>query len=48
MTSLDDIVKGLHGLFDRGVPVEAVTLEDIDVVELQAFETVLNRVEDVL
>jgi hypothetical protein len=48
VTSLDDIVKGLHGLFDRGVPVEAVTLKDIDVVELKALEAGLNRVEDML
>ena len=34
---LHHIVQSLHGLFDGRVIVEAVALEDIDIVELQAL-----------
>lgn len=37
ITGFDDVVQGLHGFGDGGVVVEAVALEDIDVVELQAL-----------
>jgi hypothetical protein len=37
-----------HCLLDRRVIVEAMALKEVDVVELQAREAVLHRIEDVL
>ena len=39
---------GTDRLLDGCGVVEAVALEDVDVVELQALETLFDRVEDVL
>lgn len=42
ISRFDHIVKRLHGLFDRRIVVEAVTLEEINVVELESLERVLD------
>lgn len=48
VASLYDIVEGLHSFLDRGVVVEPMTLEYIDVVELQSLQTRFDSGEDVL
>jgi hypothetical protein len=48
LSGLDDVVKRRHGLLDRSFLVEAVALEDVDVVESEASEGLVDRVEDVL
>jgi hypothetical protein len=48
VAGLDDVVEGLHGLLDRGVWIEAMALQDIDVVQLESLERCFDRVEDVL
>ena len=40
--------RGTDRLFDGGGVVEAVALQDVDVLELEALQTLLDRVEDVL
>lgn len=45
---LHDIMQRLHRLLDRRFIIEAVALEDVDIVELQALERRLDAVEDVL
>jgi hypothetical protein len=47
-TRLDNIVKGLHSLFNGCLMVEPVALKDIDVVGLETFERRFYRIEDVL
>lgn len=39
-------MKRLHGLLERGVVVEAMDLEDIDVVGVEALERGVDLVED--
>ena len=41
LAGLNDVVHGLHGLFNRGVPVPAVQDVHVDVVKLQALEAVV-------
>jgi len=48
MSSLDYIVQSMHRFLDRGVRVKPVTLKNIHVVNLKAFEAGLYRIEDVL
>lgn len=48
VASFYDVVEGLHGFLDGRVVVESVTLEYIDVVELQSLQARFNSGEDVL
>ena len=41
-------MQGLHRLFNRCLRIEAVALQHIDVVELQAFERLLHRIKNML
>ena len=42
MSRFDDVMQGLHRLFNRCLRIEAMALQHIDVVELQAFERLLH------
>lgn len=44
----DNIVQSLHRFFDRCLRVEAMALEDVNVVEIEPFQTSLDAVKDVL
>ena len=44
----DEVVEGPHGLFERGLVVVAVGLEQIDVVGLQPLQRRVERLDDVL
>lgn len=46
LARLDEIVEGLHGLLERGVVVEAVNLEQVDVVGAQAAQRGVDLIED--
>ena len=48
LPTLHDIMQRLHRLLDGRVIVEAVALEDVDVVQLQALQRILDRREDAL
>ena len=48
LAQLDEIVQRLHGLFDRGRPIEAMNLEEIDVIGVQSLQTRVDGVEDTL
>ena len=41
-------MQGPHRLLNRCLRIEAVTLQHIDVVELEAFERLLHRVKNML
>jgi len=41
-------MKSLHRLFNRCLRIEAVALQHIDVVKLEAFERLLHRVKNML
>ena len=41
-------MERLHGFFDWRIIIEAVALEQIDIVELKALQRGFDRVEDVL
>lgn len=45
---LDNIVKSLHGLLDRGVRVKSVALQDVDVVQAETLKRFLHSSKDVL
>ena len=45
-SSADDVVEGLHGLFDGGVGVPAVDLVEVDEVGLEAAEGLVELEED--
>ena len=47
-TRLDDVVKGLHCLFDGGLLIEPMALKEVDVIGLETFKGQFHRVEDVL
>jgi hypothetical protein len=42
----DEVVQGEHGFFEGGVRVEAVDLEEVEVVELEAGEGGVDGFED--
>ena len=44
----DEVVEGLQGLLERGLVVEPVGLEQVDVVGLQSLERCVQRLHDVL
>lgn len=48
ISSLDDIVQSLHRLGNRGIVVESMALEDIDIVELEALKRVFDRIKNML
>lgn len=41
-TRLHDVMQSLHGLFDGRLIIEAVALQDIDVVKLKAVQRVFD------
>ena len=43
----DGAIEGAEGFFERGVGVGAVGIEDVDVVELEAFERLVEGGEEV-
>lgn len=46
LPGLDEVVEGFHGFVDRGLGIEAVDLEQIDVMSLKALQGRINGVED--
>jgi hypothetical protein len=40
---LDDIVQGLHRLFNGGLLIEAMALQQIDIIELEPPERMVCR-----
>ena len=48
VSCFDDIVQGLHRLLNWCLRIEAVALQHVDVIELEAFERFLHRVKDML
>jgi hypothetical protein len=42
VTGLHDVVECLHGLLNRCIVVEAMALENVDVVKLEALQAVLD------
>lgn len=48
ISSLDDIMQGLHRLLDRSVSVESMTLEDVDIVQSKTTQRVLHSIENML
>jgi hypothetical protein len=48
VSSLNNVVQGLHCLGDGCVGVKAVTLKDINVVKLKTLEGVLDRLKYML
>ena len=48
VASLYDIVEGLHSFLNGCVVVESVTLQHVDVVELQSLQARFDSGEDVL
>lgn len=48
VASLYHIVECLHGFLDGRVIVEAMKLQDVDVIKLETSEGMLHRIEDVL
>jgi hypothetical protein len=42
----DEVVESFHGLFDGGEGIEAMDLEEIDVVRTQAFQRGVDCIED--
>ena len=45
-TAFDEVVQGFHGLFDGRVRVEAVHLQEVDVVCFEASEGCMHRGEE--
>lgn len=48
VSSLDDVVQGLHRFSNRCVFVETMALENIDIVKLEAIQRMLDRFEYML
>lgn len=48
VSRFDDVVKSLHRLLNRCFVVKTVTLEYVNIIELESLERQLDGVEDVL
>jgi hypothetical protein len=48
VSRFDHIMQSLHRLLNRRIRVEAVALQDVDIIQLKAFQGLLHRIEDVL
>jgi hypothetical protein len=46
LARLNEVVEGLHGLLQRGVVIEAVNLEQVNVLSAQAAQRGVDLVED--
>lgn len=44
----DNIVQSLHSFLDWGPVIEAMTLEDVDIVEIESLQTSLDAIKDML
>ena len=47
LARLDGRIEGSHGLFERSRGVEAVRVEDVDIVEAQAAQALIEAGEQV-
>jgi hypothetical protein len=47
LAGADEVVEGAEGLLEVGPPVEAVDLEQVDPLGVEAPEAVLDRADDV-
>lgn len=41
-------MQSLHRLLNRRIRIEAVALQDVDIIKLEAFQRLLHRIKNVL
>jgi hypothetical protein len=48
MSRFDYIMQSLHRLLNWSIRIEAVALQDVDIIKLKAFQWLFHRIENVL
>ena len=48
VSRFDYIMQSLHRLLNRRIRIEAVALQDVDIIKLEAFQGLLHRIKNVL
>jgi len=47
LAAVDDVVVGSDCLFDRCVAIRTVSVDQVEILEIQAFQTAINALNDV-